>query len=276
MTTDVVKDRTIAVGGGPTGPLLPRVLGAEWTKIRSVPSTVWTLLCTAAATIGLGALLCAVYVGRYDRLSHADKLRFNPTTFSLSGVMLAQLAIGVLGVLLITSEYGSGMVRATFSAVPQRSLVLASKAIVFTGVAVVVSVVSCVLAFFAGQAVLSGRGLEASITSPGVLLAVIGAGLYLTVVGLLGLGIGTIIRSSAGSIAIVFGLLLVLPGIVGALPASLANQISPYLPSTAGEAIFHLGHSAHILAPWVGFGVFCGYAAVALLGGAVALKLRDV
>ncbi len=259
----------------PDRPLLADVLRSEWTKLRSVRSTYWTLLAAAAATIGLGAILCSVYASHYSHLSLQDRARFNAASFSLSGIMLAQLAIGVLGVLVMTSEYSTGMIRATFAATPQRRLVLGAKAAVFAGVTVVIGVASCFAAFFAGQAILSGHHLQTTIGAPGVLRAVVGGGLYLAVLGLLSLGLGTLIRHTAGAIAAVFGLILVLPGIVGALPSSWANAIGPYLPSTAGQAVFHVGFRFHELAPWPGFGVFCAYAAAALLGAALVLSRRD-
>jgi hypothetical protein len=248
----------------PTGALLPDVMRSEWTKLRSVRSTYWSLLVTAAATIGLSILICSLFVNRYDHLSLQDRLDFNPTTFSLSGLFLAQLAVGVLGVLVITSEFSTGMIRSTFAAVPQRRLVLGAKAAVFGAVTLVVSVVACFSAFFIGQTILASKDIQARISDPGVLRAVIGSALYLTVLGLLALGIGTLIRHSAGAIAAVFGLLFVVPGVVGALPSSWADTISPYLPSNAGEAIFRMGRGGHLLSPWTGFAVFCLYAAVAL------------
>lgn len=257
------------------GVIFPDVVRSEWTKVRSVRSTYWTLLAAAAATIGLGALLCAIYVSHYSHVSAAGRAHFDPTSFALGGLFLAQLAVGVLGVLLISSEYSTGMIRATFAAVPQRRLVLAAKATVFAAVMLVTGIASCIVAFFAGQAILSGRHLEIGIGAPGVARAVIGGGLYLAVLGLLALGIGSLIRHTAGSIAALFGIILVLPGIVAALPTSWSNAISKYLPSNAGQAIFHVTPQAHMLSPWAGFGIFCAYAAVALVAAGVMLTLRD-
>jgi len=248
---------------------------SEWTKLRSVRSTYWSLFVAAAATIGLAVLICSIYINRYDHLALQDKLDFNPTTFSLSGLFVAQLAVGVLGVLVVTSEFSTGMIRSTFAAVPQRRIVLGAKAAVFGTVTFVVSVISCFSAFFVGQTILASRDIQARISDPGVLRSVIGSALYLTVLGLLALGIGTLIRHSAGAIAAVFGLLFVLPGLVGALPSSWADTISPYLPSNAGEAIFRMGRGGHLLSPWTGFAVFCLYAAVALGAGALSLTRRD-
>jgi ABC-2 type transport system permease protein len=277
MTTTATVPTSIAAhsSSDPSAPIFPDVLRSEWTKLRSVRSTYWSLLVAAVAAVGLSALICSVYVNRYDSLSAADKAGFNPTSFSLNGLFLAQLAIAVLGVLIITSEFSTGMIRSTFAAVPQRRVVLAAKATVFSAVTVVAGLVSCFAAFFVGQAILSGKHIGAQIGQPGVLRAVIGAGLYLGVLGLLSLGIGAIIRHSAGAIAAVFGLIFVLPGVVAALPHSWENTISPYLPSNAGQAIFRGARDVHSLSPWTGFLVFSLYAAAALGVAAVTLARRD-
>lgn len=256
-------------------PLAPDLVRSEWTKLRSVRSTYWTLLAGAAAMVGLAALLSTVYVNRYDRLSGARRATFHPVAFSLSGIFLAQLAIGVLGVLVITAEYSSGSIRSTFTAVPQRRAVLAAKAAVFAAATVVVGVVSSFAAFFVGQAILSDKGINAHIGDPGALRAVVGAGLYLAVLGLLALGLGALIRHSAGAIAAVFGLVFVLPGIAAALPSSWDKAISPYLPSNAGQAIIGSSHGAASLSPWAGFGIFCAYAAAALVAAMAMLQRRD-
>lgn len=259
----------------PHRPLGPDLVRSEWTKLRSVRSTYWTLFAAAVAMVGLAALLSTVYVNRYDHLSAASRAGFHPVAFSLSGIFLAQLAIGVLGVLVITAEYSTGSIRSTFAAVPQRRAVLAAKAAVFAAATVVVGVVSSFAAFFVGQAILSDKGISAQISDPGALRAVVGAGLYLAVLGLLALGLGALIRHSAGAIAAVFGLVFVLPGIVAALPSSWDKAISPYLPSSAGQAIIGSSHGAASLSPWVGFGIFCAYAVAALVAAAITLRRRD-
>jgi ABC-2 type transport system permease protein len=264
-----------AHGSSPSRRMFPDVVRSEWTKLRSVRSTYWTLVVAAAAAIGLSALISSIYVNRYDGLSAIEKATFNPTAFSLNGLFFAQLAIAVLGVLVITGEYSTGMIRSTFAAVPQRRTVLAAKAAIFGAVTLVVGTVSCFIAFFVGQAILSAKGIEAHIGDPGVLRSVFGAGLYLSVLGLLALGLGALIRHSAGAIAAVFGLLFVLPGVVATLPSSWSNAIEKYLPSNAGQAIFRTIRDRSTLSPWVGFGVFCLYAAAVLVGAAVALTRRD-
>jgi hypothetical protein len=240
-----------------------------------VRSTYWTLLAAAAVTIGLGAVLSVFYINNYTTMSASDRAAFEPTSYALSGVFLAQLAIGVLGVLIITGEYGTGMIRTTFAAVPQRRLVLAAKAVVFTAVTLVTGVASCLVGFFLSQAILSSHHLQTTIGAPGVLRAVIGGGLYLAVLGLLAFGIGAIIRHTAGAIAAIFGLVLVLPTMAIFLPSSLSNNIGPYLPSNAGRAVFSVASQPHTLAPWTGLAVFCTYAAASLLVAGFLVARRD-
>jgi ABC-type transport system involved in multi-copper enzyme maturation permease subunit len=255
------------------------VLRSEWTKLRSVRSTYWTLLAAVVITVGISALVSAIYVNQYPGMSASDRAFFDPTQFSLIGVFLAQFAIGVLGVLTITGEYSTGAIRSTLAAVPQRRTLLAAKATVFTGVSLVVGLVSCFAAFFVGQAILSTQDLQAQLGDPGVLRAVAGSGLYLAVLGLFALGIGTLLRRSAGAISALFGVILVLPVLVQTLPSSWTDAIAKYLPSNAGEAIVHTVQAGPqmgpMLSPWVGMGVFVLYAAVALVSAGFALHRRD-
>lgn len=266
-----------AVRTKPTGSIVVNVLASEWTKIRSVRSTYWTLIAAAAITIGLSAIVCEVFVAQYDNLRPDDKAAFNAASLSLTGGVLAQLAIAVLGVLAITSEYASGMIRTTFAAVPQRLTVFAAKAAVFTAVTLAVMIPACFIAFFVGQAILSSKGIDVGIGAPDVLRAVIGTGLYLAILGLLALGIGTLIRKTAGAITAVFGMLFVLPVVVSLLPSSMA-AVQKFLPSDAGQAIIFggtTGGGPDELSPWVGLGVFFLYAIVALVAGAFTLVRRD-
>jgi ABC-type transport system involved in multi-copper enzyme maturation permease subunit len=257
------------------------VLRSEFTKLRSVRSTYWTLFAAVALIIGIGAIAAGVVPGH---LRADDRLTFNGTRLSLSGVNLAQIAVGVLGVLVITSEYGTGMIRATVSAVPQRRMLLAAKGVVFAVTALIVGLVASFIAFFVTQAILSGqhpaifgaRQLQSSLSDPGVFRAVAGAGLYLAVLGLLGLGLGTIIRASAGAISALFGLLFVLPILSETiLSSSEQNTINPYLPFNAGREIFTVHPDSGSLGPWSGFGVFCIYAVVALVVASIVISRRD-
>jgi hypothetical protein len=249
---------------------------AEWTKLRSVRSTIWSLLVTVAITVGLGALFCAARVSRWDRLDPGEIRNFDPTAFSLNGLFLAQLAIGVLGVLVISSEYATGQIRATLGATPQRNLVLVAKTVVFAAVTLVVGLVASMAAFFIGQSIFTAKHAQASLGDPGVLRAVIGGALYLTLVGLLGIGLGTVLRRTAGAIAALVGLLLILPILANFLPSPWNDDVSKFLPGQAGGQIFRvIPDSSTSLGPWVGFAVFAAYVVVSLVVGGILLARRD-
>jgi len=252
-----------------------RVLRSEWSKFWSLRSSYITLAATALGMIGFGVLFSAVTANRWPELREARRLVFDPTGTSLRGFELAQLIIGVLGVLLVTGEYSTGMIRASMSAAPKRLPVVWAKAAVFTAVAFVVGEVSSFVAFFAGQALLSSQHIQTTLGAPEVLRTVFGTGLYLTGVGLLGVALGWIIRSTAGGIATLFGLLLVLPALGEALPDSWAQHINPYLPSNAGQSVAAVHPDTGMLAPWTGFAVFCVYVVVGFVFAVVLVKRRD-
>jgi ABC-2 type transport system permease protein len=249
------------------------ILRSELCKLRSVRSTVWTLLAAVVSNVALAALAAILLPGR---LSSQQKQSVDPVQLSLAGLHLSQIAFGVLGVLVITSEYGTGMIRATLAAVPQRRTVLAAKTIVFAVTALTVGIVSSFAAYLVFQAFLSDDALTSSIVDPGVLRAVTGGGLYLTVLGLLGLGLGAVIRASAGAIATLFGLLFVPPIFLSLLPTSWQTTIGPYIPMRAGEQIYILHSHEAGLGAWPGFGVFSLYAALALTAGFALINHRDV
>jgi ABC-2 type transport system permease protein len=204
---------------GPSRPLggFADVLRSESCKLASVRSTLWTITAATVSNVVLAAL-AAIFIP--SRLSAEDKASTDAIRLSLGGLHLSQIAIGVLGALIITSEHGTGVIRATFTAVPRRRLVLTAKAIVFAATALIAGIASCVAAYLTFEAFLSGDdGLRSSLGDPGVLRAVIGGGLYLATLGMLGLGLGMIIRSSAGTIATLFGLLFVPSILISILPA---------------------------------------------------------
>jgi ABC-type transport system involved in multi-copper enzyme maturation permease subunit len=252
-----------------------RVITSEWIKLRSLRSTVYTLIAAVGITVGLGLLFCSFAVARWDSLNAQDRARINPIDFSLRGTFLAQLAIGVLGVLLITGEYSTGMIRATMSTVPKRLPVLWAKLGLFAVVALVASMASVFIAFLGGQAILSSKHVGVSLSDPGVLRVVVGSGLYLAVVGLLGMALGFLVRNTAGAITTLFGVLLILPVLGEVLPADWASDVVPYLPSNAGQAVMQLHPDPNTLAPWTGFALFVGYTAAAVVAAAVLLKRRD-
>lgn len=268
--------RPVPTAGGRGEVTQLRVLHSEWIKMRSLRSTFYTLIAAVVALIGLGALFAAFTAGHWDHMSARERASFEPGITSLRGYFLAQLAVGVLGVLTVSGEYATGMVRASLTAVPRRLPVLWAKAALFMAVTWVLMTAGAFVAFLVGQALLSSQHVGTTLGAPGELRQVMGVGLYLTAVGLLGVATGALIRNTAGGIATVFGLLLVVPVLAEALPTSWGNHIDQWLPSNAGQSVLTLHREAHTLAPWTGFGVFCLYAVVALAAAAVLLRQRDV
>lgn len=254
----------------------PRVLRAEWVRFRSLRSTWITLAVTVVIVVGLGALFTAARAAHWPPRDPGEAVTFDPTRASLGGTFLAQLSIGVLGVLIVSGEYATGMIRATFTAVPRRLTVLVARTVVFAIVTLVVLVPTCVLAFVIGQHFLSSAHIQTSFAAAGVTRAVIGAGLYLVAVGLLGVGLGWLVRHTAGAIATLVGLLLILPILVHFLPDPWPDRISKWLPGEAGQALWSVRPDPNTLAPWTGFGVLMAYVAVAMVAAAVVLRRRDV
>ncbi len=257
---------------------LPRVLRSEWTKLRSLRSTLWTLALAVVFTIGLPSLFAAILANRWAHMTPQERLghRHNPLEIGLAGVNISQLAILVLGVLVITGEYSTGMIRASFTAVPRRLPVLASKTVVFAATAFVLMLPSVVAAFFASQAVLARHHiLQLSFSQPGVARAVVGGALYLTVAGIFALGLGAIVRNTAGGISTFAGIFFVIPPLMNILPQSWNDAISKYLPSEAGRQLFSLHHAAHTLTPLAGGLLMLGYCAVVVAMAALLLVRRD-
>ncbi|HEY5455599.1 MAG TPA: hypothetical protein VIJ96_09015 [Acidothermaceae bacterium] len=248
------------------------VLRSEFCKLRSVRSTWWTLIFAIASNITLAAL-AAIFLPAH--LSAQQKITLDSIRVSLAGLHLSQIAFGALGVLFITSEYSTGLIRATLAAVPRRRLMLGAKTIVFAATALIVGTLGCLAAYFVFQASLSSDTLRTTISDPGVLRAVTGGGLYLTVLGLLGLGLGAVLRSSAGAIAALFSLLFVPTILADILPRAWQNTIGPYLPMNAGDAICSLHRTTGSLGAWSGFGIFCLYPATALGIGFLLITRRD-
>jgi hypothetical protein len=217
------------------GITFPRVLRAEWIKFRSLRSTWITYGVALLVADGLGALISGLRGNDIHR--HGFEFGFDPVAFSLRGIMLAQLAIGVIGVLTVTGEYATGSIRASLTAVPKRTPVLVAKALVFAAITFLVAVVLTTVAFFAGQAILSTWSLGVSINHAGALRAVLCGAFYITAVGLTGLGLGFALRNTGGAIATLFGLVLVLPLIVEALPSSWQDHLFKYLPLPIAESL---------------------------------------
>jgi ABC-2 type transport system permease protein len=253
-----------------------RVILSEWTKFRSLRSTRWSLLVTVVLAIGIPLLAATITDARWSHMSVQEQLARQPLDIALVGVRIAQLAIGVLGVLVISSEYSTGMIRASLGAVPKRLPVLWAKIVVLATVSFLLAVPAVLAAFFGTQQILDRHPiLRVSFTDPGVARTVIGGALYLTVIGVFALGLGAITRNTAGGISFYVGVIFVIPPLMFVLPLSWNQAISKYLPSNAGADIFTLNHGPHDLAPWTGFGLLCVYAAVSVAVAAMLLARRD-
>jgi ABC-2 type transport system permease protein len=280
MTTTSVTPARRPAGpatGGRAG--FANLMRAEWTKIRSVRSTVWTLLIFIVVCVGLTALITWLTESHWNGPHAASRdasALSDPVGFILgAGVGLGQLAIAVLGVLVMTSEYSSGVIRASLLAVPRRIPMLAAKAVVFALLLLVVTEIVAFFSFFAGSAILHAH-VAVSLGEEGVARAVAGAGLYLTVLGLFSLAIGTMIRHTAGAISTAIGVVFVLPILSGLLPGSWGAHINAYLPEQAGTLITHTQEvSGDLLSPWQGFGVMCIWTALLLAVAAYLLARRD-
>jgi ABC-2 type transport system permease protein len=255
-----------------------RLMVSEWTKIRSVRSTVATLGLLVVLTLGFTALLTWLTVSQWSKADPSQQRQIiaDPVSTILgSGFQLSQLTICVLGVLVIASEYATGMIRASLLAVPRRVPMLAAKSVVFAVLVFVVGELVAFPSFFMGAAILH-RKAPVALGDPGVLRAVIGSGLYLAVLGLFALAIGGLLRHTAAAITGVIGFVLVLAPLAQLLPGSLGKHVHAYLPSEAGHLIGQAHQGPHdLLTPWQGFGVFCLWTAVLLGAAAYLLQRRD-
>jgi ABC-2 type transport system permease protein len=253
-------------------------LHAEWTKLRTVPGTIWLLLAVVVTTAALGAVADAA------TKCPSGGCPIDPAKTSLTGIYLSQAIVAIVAVLVISSEYGSGMIRVTFTAMPRRTMVLAAKGTVLTGLVLAAGAVAVLGAALAGRLILPGHGFTAahgypqlSLGDGPVLRAAVGSVLYLALVALLSLGVATAVRDSAVAIGIVLGLLYLMP-IIATVVGSPGwhRHLQQIAPMTAGLAIqATTGLSSLPLSPWAGLGVLAAWTAAALLAGWLVLRLRD-
>jgi ABC-2 type transport system permease protein len=250
-----------------------RVIRSEFTKLRSLPSTGWTLLTAITMVAGFGILYSSL---RAARPPHgADLATYDPTAVSLAGVELAMLVTGILGVLFITGEHASGQLRATFTAVPKRLPVLVAKAVVLAAAVFAACLAATAAAFVIGQSILAGHHLDASLGDPGTIRAVAGSAVFLAAAALLGLGLGVLLRSTAAATGVLFGVMFVLQILAALLPDSISQNIAKYLPGPAGLAITTTVHDPSALAPWTGLALFCAYTAIVLVLAAWRLRRQE-
>lgn len=251
-----------------------QVVRSEWTKIRSVASTVWTLSLAVVVTVALGMLISVLSRHEFDKMSRQDRLTFDPTFISFAGMSLGQLAMIVFGVLVVSNEYSTGMIRTSLAAVPQRGTFLFSKIAVATGLALVVAMATSFVAFFLGQAMLGTH--RASIGDPHVLRAVIGGGVYMTLIAVFSMGVAAMLRSPMLSLGVLMPFFFLISNILGNVDAT--KKIGRFLPDQAGSKIMQVVpriDDSTPYGPWGGLGIMVLWVVAALTGGYVLLKKRD-
>ncbi|MFD1662590.1 ABC transporter permease [Streptomyces caeni] len=252
----------------------PEVIRSEWTKIRSVASTAWTLSVALVVTVALGMLISALTRSEFDRMSLRARLSLDPTFISFAGMGLGQLAMIVFGVLVVSGEYSSGMIRTSLAAVPQRGTFLFCKIAVAAALALVVGMVTAFGAFFLGQAMLGPH--RAAIGDPGVLRAVIGGGLYMTLIAVFSMGVAAMLRSPLLSLGILMPFFFLISSVLGNVSAT--KEIGRFLPDQAGSRIMQVvprpGDDTPY-GPWGGLGIMVLWVIAAVAGGYAVLKRRD-
>lgn len=247
---------------------------SEWTKLRSVRSTYWALIVAGVLGIGLGALISGVSAHHYAT-DPGLRQNWNPADRSLQSLAIAQLAFAILGVMVVTGEYSTGMIRTSLAAVPKRYRFLGAKVLVWAAVALVAGEIISFVTFLLGQALIHGHAPSTTLGGPDVLRAVVGAGLYLAVLGVLGSALGVLLRHAAAAIGSIVAILLVLPAIAAALPDSWRNPIERWWPTNAGQQVAVIVRDAHTLPAWAGFGVMAAFTAIVLVAAFVVLERRD-
>jgi ABC-2 type transport system permease protein len=258
------------------GVTFPRVARSEWTKLWSLRSTRWVLLVSLIAMAAPGPIISAVQMARWAHLTLQDRATFDSIDAGVGGWHLAQLGIGVLGVLVISGEYSTGMIRSSLMAVPRRLPVLAAKVLVYATVVFALMLVATLISYFVTQAIVTEHHIQHGLGDPAAVRVVIGNILFLTVLGVMCVGLGAWVRNSAGGIAAFVGLIFVLSGIVDILPTNLSDAVMPYLPLNAGTGVAtYRFDNSHHLSPWGGFALFCGYTLVVLVGASITLMRRD-
>jgi ABC-2 type transport system permease protein len=251
------------------------LIRAESIKFRTTRSTYYSLLALVVVGIGVSALVGQATAARWPHLSPLNRAGFDPLSTTFRGFEIGQLIIGALGVLMISSEYSSGLIRMTFTAIPQRRSVLMAKTFVIGVTSLVVGEAAAFVGFFVSQALLKPTGTSLSISSPGALGAVASMGLYLAAVALLGLALGALLRHTAGAIVALFALVFVLPGIISALPSPWDSRIGKWLPDNLGGQLVALHPNAAFLSPTSSLIVLLAYPVVFLALAAWRLGRTD-
>ncbi|MFG2980765.1 ABC transporter permease subunit [Streptomyces sp. NPDC048258] len=252
------------------------VLQSEWTKIRTVASTAWTLATAWLVTVAMGAGLCAVVNATFEDLPKDQQFTFDATQMSFSGMLFGQVGILIFGSMVVGSEYSTGMIRTSLAAVPRRANLLLGKVTVATALTLVVGLATGFVSFFLGQALLGDHSI--GLDGENVLRAVIGVGLYMALLALFAIGASMMLRNTAASIAILITFIVVLPIVLSVVDAT--RKIAYYLPNQAGAAIMQTvsaspSSSDVPYGPWGGLGIMALWALAAVIGGYLVLKKRD-
>lgn len=277
MTSETARADVPETPGRPRGARRGALL-SEWTKLRTLRSTYWTLLTAVVITVGYTALTSGAMAAQWDTMPEQARANVpSPLFFSLVGTQLGQLVLAVLGVLVISAEYRTGMIRSSLVAVPQRLRVLLAKTVVFIIIAFVVSEAMAFASFFVAQAFFATQGIAASLADEEVLRSVAGAGLYLTASGVFGLAVGALVRNTAGSITVAVAGLLVVPGLASQLPGEWGETVGMYMISNPGQQVMRVegGVAASGVGPWVGYGIFWAWIAAVFVAAAIFLQRRD-
>jgi ABC-2 type transport system permease protein len=279
MTSLTIATRPAAAPALTRRTALMRTVRSEFTKLRSVRSTYWITFVLVLASVGWCAAYCLGTVHQWPHMSAQDRSGFDATQNSILGLaLLGQLVIVVLGALMITSEYSTGMVRTSLTVMPRRGTLYAAKAAVFAAVSLVVAFVASFGTFFLGRILLSSTHVAMSLSQPGVLRSLIITALFVEACGLIAFGIGALVRNTAAALTLAFGLLILLPQLTRTLPVFLHNDLIRWVPG--GDAINSMtatigGPIPHTFPAWGEFAVIVGYAAILLAAGAVLFSRRD-
>jgi ABC-2 type transport system permease protein len=277
MTASVTSPPVRALTAPGTSPSFVNLMAAEWTKIRSLRSTLWALVLLVVVSITFTGLFTWLITTQWSTLGEADRqvMQLDPVSQILgSGFQFSQLAVCVLGVLVMTGEYSTGTIRSTLLAVPRRTPVLAAKAVVFAVLVFVVTEMAAIPSVLLGAAILR-PDVSVALTSTAVLRSLLAVGLYIAVLGVFAIAIGALVRHSAAAITGIIGFVLVLAPLALLLPGAIGKHIYAYLPTVAGQQVLRTTRQENLLAPWAGFGVFCLWTAVLMLAAGVLLKRRD-
>jgi hypothetical protein len=249
---------------------------AEWIKLRSLRSTWYTLACLAVVGLGITALATNSAGKEYAAATIAEQQAWDPTGRSLTSYIVAQLIVGVLGILVVTAEFATGLMQTSLIATPRRHRLLAAKVVVAAAVAAVAGQALMFAAFFLGQAVLGAHDVpDASLGDPGVLSAVVGGGIYLTAIALLAVGLGALARATAGALATLVGIVFLVPAVAGLFPAWLQGLFA-YWPTLGAAEVLKTVPDPGFPHPWLNLGGLCLGAAAVLTAAFVVFRRRDV